>query len=155
MSVKIQDVYTSGGCDHLEIAYPEYGIFFVVNNNDCNIPKVGEDWGFCSYESEEKMNDGNYIDCQGPLDNFRQDSLIDFFNGYILAKGLKKDPQYFDLENVDFCALSEDIANICEPHVLVDALYFHLKTFTKDELVMYLSSLDSNDSYKITDYLEK
>ena len=114
MSAKIQDVYTGGGCDHLEVSYPQYGIFFIVNNNDCNIPKTGEDWGFCSYESEEKMNDGNYIDCQGPFDNFRQESLIDFFNGYILAKGLKKDPQYFDLEKVDFCALSEDIA-FCAP----------------------------------------
>jgi len=155
MSIKITTVYTGGGCDHLEIAYPQYGIFFVVNNNDCNIPKVGEDWGFCSYESEEKMNNGDYIDCQGPLDNFKQDSLIDFFNGYILAKGLKKDPQYFELEDVDYIGLSTDIANSCEPHVLVEALYFYLETLSKDKLLEYLEEIDSNDSYKITDYLEK
>jgi len=153
--IEIEEVYTGGGCDHYELHFREYGIIFAVNNNDCSIPTEGEAWGFCTYASEDDQNSGNWIDCVGPFDDFKKANLIEFCKGFIAAKQIKKIEGYFELDQIDFNELAHDIANTCEPHVLVDALYFHLKTFTKDELVMYLSSLDSNDSYKITDYLEK
>jgi hypothetical protein len=34
----IEEVYTGGGCDHYELHFKQYDIFFVINNNDCNIP---------------------------------------------------------------------------------------------------------------------
>jgi hypothetical protein len=156
MNYKITECYTGGGCDHYEIVMGDYSLFFLINNNDCNIPKEGEDWGFCVYDNLESFVDGNtYIDCLGPFENFRKKGLIDFILGYVAAKGYKKDSQYYELEQIDYMELSSDIADTCEPHVLVEALHFYLKTLKKDELEEYLKNIDSDSSYKITNYLEK
>jgi len=154
-NLSIEEVYTGGGCDHYELHFKEYDIFFVINNNDCNIPTEGEDWGFCSYKTEDDQNNGDWIDCIGPLDDFKKDNLIEFFKGFVIAKGLKKIEGYFELDQVDFNELAHDIANVCEPHVLHDALYFYLKTLTKDQLDVWLSTLDSNQSFKLIDYIEE
>jgi hypothetical protein len=156
MNYKITECYTGGGCDHYEIVMGDYSLFFLINNNDCNIPKEGESWGFCVYDNLESFVDGNtYIDCLGPFENFRKKGLLDFILGYVAAKGYKKDPQYYELGQIDYMELSSDIANSCEPHVLVDSLYFYLKTLKKDELEEYVKNIDSNEKYTITNYLEK
>lgn len=154
-NMHIEEVYTGGGCDHLEIHFKQYGLFFIVNNNDCNVPKDGEDWGFCVYDSEEHQNNGNYLFCEGAFDDFKRESLLDFLKGYVAAKSFKKIKDYFDIEDVDYNSLAFDIANVCEPHVLYDALYFYIKTFSKSDLLHYLQTLDANQSFKINDYLEQ
>ena len=150
----IEEVYTGGGCDHYELHFKQYGIFFVINNNDCNIPKEGEDWGFCSYKTEDDANCGNYMDCVGPLDDFKKENLLGFFHGYITAKKLEKIPDFFELDQIDFNELAYEIANVCEPHVLYDSLYFYLKTLSKEELQAWLKTLDANGSFNLKDYLE-
>jgi len=154
-NMTVEEVYTGGGCDHYELHFKQYGIFFVINNNDCNIPVEGEDWGFCSYASEDDQNNGNFIDCVGVKNDggFNKNNLIGFFNGYILAKGLKKIDGYFDIEDIDFDSLAFDIAQVCEPHVLYDALYFYLKTLTKEQLQIWLNEVDASQSFEINNYL--
>jgi hypothetical protein len=154
-NIQIEEVYTGGGCDHYEVHFKQYGILFVVNNNDCNIPTEGEDWGFCTYANEDDFNSGDWIDCIGPLDDFKKDNLITFLEGFIAAKQVKKIEGYFTLEQIDFNELAHDISNVCEPHVLHDALYFYLKTLTKEQLEIWLSTLDANQSFKLTDYIEE
>jgi hypothetical protein len=134
---KMTDVYTGGGCDHLLIEFEGYSIFFIVNNNDCNIPKNGEDWGFCSYLSEEDMNNGNYLDCIGPLENFSFAYLKPFLQGYFVTKGIKKD---FNLEDVDFMLLSTDMANNCDSDIIINAIYEKLIKFSKTELIEYMGN---------------
>ena len=150
----IEEVYTGGGCNHYKVDVPEYGIYFIVNNNDCNVPEFGEDWGFCVYDNEYNENSGNWLFCEGAFDDFNKDTLVEFIKGYVAAKGFKKIDGYFDLKNVDYNSLSMDIVNICDPHVAYEALYFYMKTLSKSDLLLYLQNLDANKSFKITDYLE-
>jgi hypothetical protein len=134
----------------------DYSLFFLINNNDCNIPKEGEDWGFCVYDNLESFIDGNeYIKCEGPFDNFKKKGLLDFILGYVAAKGYKKDSQFYELDQIDYMELSCDIANSCEPHVLVEILDLYLRSLKKDELEEFVKNIDSNESYKIIDYVEK
>jgi hypothetical protein len=154
-NMHVEEVYTGGGCDHLEIHFKQYGLFFIINNNDCNIPKDGEDWGFCVYDSEEQQNNGNYLFCEGAFDDFKRESLLDFLKGYIAARHFKKIKDYFELSQVNYTAICDDILNTCEPHVLLDALYEYVSALSKNDLLVYLKELDSNQSFKITDYLEQ
>jgi hypothetical protein len=155
IKLELEEIYTGGGCDHYELHFREYGIIFAINNNDCNIPKDGEDWGFCTYASEDDQNSGNYIDCVGPFDDFKKANLIEFCKGFIAAKRIKKIEGYFELSDIDFNELAHDIANVCEPHVLHDSLYFYLKSMSKDTLEVWLKELDANQSFKLTDYIEE
>jgi hypothetical protein len=155
IKLELEEVYTGGGFDNYQLYFRQYGILFAINNNDANIPKEGEDWGFCSYASEDDFYGGNYIDCVGPFDDFKKDNIIEFFKGYIAAKGLKKIDGYFELDQIDFTELAHDIANVCEPHVLHDSLYFYLRSMSKDVLEVWLKELDANQTFKLTDYIEE
>jgi hypothetical protein len=152
---KMTDVYTGGGCDHLLIEFEGYSIFFVVNNNDCNIPKHGEDWGFCSYLSEDDMNNGKYVDCIGPLENFSYANLKSFLQGFIAAKGYKKDSQNFNLKDVDFMQLTLDIHEKCEPHVMIEVFYNYLKTLSKEDLLLGLTTWIDGEQLDIFNYVQK
>jgi hypothetical protein len=152
-NLNIEEVYTGGGCNHYKVDVPQYGIYFIVNNNDCNTPEPGEDWGFCVYDNEENENSGNWLYCEGPFDDFNKDTLTQFIKGYIAAKSLRKIDGYFDIEKVNYEFLCDEILSTCEPHVLHNALYAYVSKLSKEDLLTYLQTLDSNKSFTIFDYL--
>jgi hypothetical protein len=156
MNYTINECYSGGGCDHYEIVMEDYSLFFLINDNENNIPKEGESWGFCVYDNLESFIDGNlYIHCEGPFDNFKKEGLIDFIKGYVAAKGFKKDSQNFNLKDVDFMQLTLDIHEKCEPHVMIEVFYNHLITLSKEDLLLGLTTWIDGEQLDIFNYVQK
>jgi len=87
---EIEEVYTGGGCEQLDVRFPEYDVQFNIQvHDDQSIPKDGERFCFilCKLGSTDC---DDYIEISESFDNFNRESIGKWCEGYLAAKGISK-----------------------------------------------------------------
>jgi hypothetical protein len=155
MDYQIEEVYTGGGCDQLEVRFLAHNVQFNIQVcDDQSIPKNGDDFCFILCKLGSTACD-DYIEISESFENFNESTIVDFCRGYLAAKGIKKDSNYFELSQIDFMSLSIDMANNCDAQTLIVALYSMLTKFDKTELIEYMGNTFGNGALiNLTSYIK-
>jgi hypothetical protein len=89
-TIQIEEVYTGGGCEQLDVRFLEYDLQFNIQvHDDQSIPKDGDKFCFIlcklgSYDCDD------YIEISESFDNFNRETIGQWCEGYLAAKGYKK-----------------------------------------------------------------
>lgn len=122
----IEDCYTGGGCEHLSVKLPEYGLEFAIMSNDemtyNQIPLKGEKWCFNLSHIGEGM-DGEYLEIGEGQTDFDPSFIGGWCEGYIIAKGYRKNepnkPRPYTLDDL-YCSINDIYTNYDEGKLNID-----------------------------------
>lgn len=109
----IEDCYTGGGCEHLSVKLPAYGLEFAIMSNDemsyNQIPLKGEKWCFNLSHIGAGI-DGEYLEIGEGQTDFNRESIGAWCEGYIIAKGYRKNeptkPKAYTLDDL-YCSIND------------------------------------------------
>ena len=109
----IEDCYTGGGCEHLSVKLPAYGLEFTIMSGDemtpNDIPLRGQKWCFNLTHIGEGI-DGNYLEIGDVQSDFDRDLIGGWCEGYIIAKGYRKNepgtPQPYTIDDL-YCSIND------------------------------------------------
>lgn len=88
---EMEEISTGGGCEHILIKYPTFGLCVLINNDCQKVPRSGESYDIGVYNLEPEGWMGEYIDnCFETFDNFDRDTIVERTLGYLEGKGFEK-----------------------------------------------------------------
>ena len=145
----IEDISTGGGCEHILIQYPTFGLCVLINNENQKVPKPGESYDIGVYKLEPEGWMGDYIEnCFETFDNFDRKTIVERTMGYLEGKGFEKKPLYnhmysftFSLEN------TSHNGELTTPTEVRLAIEKRLKSISDDELMECMGYPD--DTYEV------
>jgi hypothetical protein len=130
----IENISTGGGCEHILIQYPTFGLCVLINNENQKVPRSGESYDIGVYKLEQEGWMGEYIDnCFETFDNFDRATIAERTWGYLEGKGF---------ENKPYVPLIDRVIEQIKKDFYIDdvtAIEELLKCVPKDKLVGYLS----------------
>lgn len=86
---QMEEISTGGGCEHILIRYPSFGLCVLINNENQRVPKLGESYDIGVY----KLDSGGWMgdcmdDCFEYFHDFDIKNIAERTWGYLEGKGL-------------------------------------------------------------------
>lgn len=131
---QIEEISTGGGCEHILIRYPSFGLCVLINNENQKVPRSGESYDIGVYKLESEGWMGEYIeDCFETFNNFDKKTIAERTLGYLEGKGLAEE-KYLPLIDRVIEQIKKDF--YIDDVTAIEELLNHVP---KDKLVGYLS----------------
>lgn len=91
MKFEMEEISTGGGCEHIFIRYPSFGLCVLINNENQKVPKLGESYDIGVYKLEPDGGMGECIDdCYEYFHDFNKETIAQRTWGYLEGKGLEE-----------------------------------------------------------------
>lgn len=144
----IENISTGGGCEHILIQYPTFGLCVLINNENQKVPRSGESYDIGVYKLEQEGWMGEYIDnCFETFDNFDRDTIVERTWGYLEGKGFEKKTLYNHMYSFTFSLVNSSAnGNETTPDEVRIAIKKRLESISDNELMECIGYPD--DTYK-------